>query len=280
MRNLSLTLLAVILLFSHSPAVSHANDLSLAAASPVASVDAPIRQFSLATVERLGKEMYQQDSAAARATDILFQEVRNLADYPIRGWLVAKEDAGYVIVFVGEYDGEMRAVFEVRPDTPRSKRFHETGPRPLTPDEAGQFAARRNTFELIQHYCSDNYNTLILPDPESDSHLIYWIAATTDPDLLHLGGHYRFTLSGDWATILHADSLSKSCLTLNRKNRPERAAFFTTHLLSETPLETHVFMQLQNGMPFLVQTGKDTAWAIDKGKISPIPTTATGKTSE
>lgn len=238
------------------------------AGNAAAENTAGIRHFPQATVAALGQSMYRQDLAAAKATDILFQRVTNIGHYPVTGWLVGREGAQQVITFVADYDGDLRAVFEVRPDAPQEQRLRKTEKRALTPDETGQYEARRATLALIDQYCSKNYNSLVLQDPEGDGHLIYWIAATHDPDSVLLGGHYRFTVSRDWKTVKRADKLFNSCLTLSNKGEKANVGLFATYPLGDEPLETHIFLQLQTGKPFIIQTGDEKLWLIDQGRAS------------
>jgi hypothetical protein len=43
---------------------------------------------------------------------------------------------------------------------------------------------------------------------------------------------------------------------------------YVTHIVSPTPVETHVFLGLLYRMPIVVGTGKDTVWVVENGKVS------------
>jgi hypothetical protein len=79
-------------------------------------------------------------------------------------------------------------------------------------------------------------------------------------------------VSADGASIVSADRLSQACLTGELPTAEEDGvpeAFVVTHLVSPTPVETHVFLSLQYGVPFVVMTGDRTAWSIVDGEIEP-----------
>lgn len=229
-----------------------------------------VRTFSLEETQALGRAMYLQDQAAAAATDILLAQVPDLSAYPVEGWVVSMEGGCHVVTFVGTHQGELRAMFAVRPEAPAARRLSDLGYRPLTEEEEGQFKARKTTLGLINQWCSDSYNSIILPAPDGNAQLIYWMAATSEPDVALVGGHYRFTTSSDWQRVEREEQLFSSCLRLGTKGMPENAALFAAQPLSEAPLETHVFLQLQLKKTFVVQTGNDALWEISDGMISPM----------
>lgn len=233
-------------------------------------VQRTVRTFSPEETQALGRAMYLQDQAAASATDILLAQVPDLSAYPVEGWIVSMEDGGHVITFVGTHQGELRAMFAVRPEASDVRRLNDLGYRRLTEEEEGQFKARKTTLGLISQWCSDSYNSIILPAPGGNAQLIYWMAATSEPNVALVGGHYRFTVSNDWQRVEREEQLFSSCLRLGTKGMPENAALFAAQPLSDAPLETHVFLQLQLKKAFVVQTENDALWEITNGVISPV----------
>lgn len=120
----------------------------------------------------------------------------------------------------------------------------------------------------------DGYNSIVIEDPSGPGWLVYWLAATAQAGVIPVGGHYRFTVSADGTTVERADRLSLSCLAIDRRSVPagaETAAVFVTHLVSDTPVETHVFLSLLHDVPFAVGTAPDTIWFVDGGKILRAP---------
>src|SRR6185436_12580370 len=96
--------------------------------------------------------------------------------------------------------------------------------------------------------------------------LVWAMAATTDNDAVIIGGHFRFAISADGKTIRTRDALSKSCLRLSKPS-PDAGkrseGMFFSHLVSLTPVETHVFANLQYKIRFFVGTRDGRSWKID-----------------
>lgn len=232
-----------------------------------------IRTFDLDTIEALGRSMYAYDVTSARATDILFEQKLDMGQYPIKGWVVTENEGEPLVTFVGEFGGDYLGFFDIRPQASGEKRFRIVDARALSTEETAQFKARQLTAPLITHPCSKRYNSIVIKDPTSPSWLVYWIAATVDPGVILVGGHYRFTVAPDGSAVENADRLSLSCLTLDSKEAPEDASvefLFMTHLVSDTPVETHVLLNLLNKVDFLIGTGPETLWSVSKGQINRI----------
>jgi hypothetical protein len=232
-----------------------------------------IREFDLRTVSKLGRDIYRIDQHAARATDILFEQGLELQRYPIRGWVVTEDKDGVLVTFVGEYENEMRGVFEIRPESMASNRFRNVEGRDLTSEESSRFNARQIAAEAVTEPCSEKYNTVVIPDPEDELWLVYLLAATTEPDLILAGGHYRYTVSQDGTTLLQSDRLSNSCLALDKSGTDTPAGAvtvmkFLTHKVSSTPIETHVFLSLLHEMEFAVITPDKVIWQVSGDQVS------------
>jgi hypothetical protein len=97
------------------------------------------------------------------------------------------------------------------------------------------------------------------------------LAATNDPNLLLVGGHYGATISADGRTILEQRSFTKECLVLKRAEDTEpeidMAAYTVGHILDDRPTEIHVFLNLLCGKPLHVVTADRRLWRIENGKI-------------
>ncbi len=231
-----------------------------------------IREFDLKTIESLGEMIYKQDLRAARATDILLSQNLNLNEYPIRGWLVEQNDKEDEVLFIGEYDGEYRAVFKISFENNSIGKFTKLDREELTKEQLCQFRARTLALENVDQPCSRNYNVVILKDIDGEGYLVYTLASRSELDAIVVGGHYRFTISEDGKTIEKKDKLFKSCLILDKtppdlQNGEELAAYTMSHIVSNTPVETHVFLQIQNEKPFYLITPDERMWFIENGLI-------------
>lgn len=81
------------------------------------------------------------------------------------------------------------------------------------------------------------------------------------------------TVSADGRSLIRVDKLFRSCLRLasNPPDLPADArpvALFMTHLVSNTPVETHVFLSLQFDIDFAVGTPPNgEPWYITNGQL-------------
>jgi hypothetical protein len=253
-------------------AVNNGALLALLSLAPLGASAQTIRELGLDTIENLGREIDRLDTAASVATDILLAQGLDLDGFPLRGWVVTDDAAGSLVTFVGEYDGVYKAVFDIRPGNSERSRFRLAGQRDLTRQEAAKFRARATSASAVTEPCSERYNSVVVADPEHEGWIVYWLAATTVPTQIAVGGHYRVSVSADGASIASADRLSVACMTGDvpaDQEGQEPAAFVVTHLASPTPVETHVFLSLQHGVPFIVVTGEEKAWSVVDGEIEP-----------
>lgn len=241
----------------------------------VHSLHSAVRDFGIARAEKIGRDIYEQDALAAEATDILFAAELDLANYPIKGWLVVKEKSESTVIFVGKYEDEYVGFFEVVKKGKRKGKLKQLNKRELTPDELSAFRARELALDYIDEPCSSRYNTVVLNNPEGEGFLVYALAATQDPEAVQIGGHYRFMVAKDGSEIASKERLSSSCLVLDKKpdDMPPGAklsALTMSHLVSERPLEIHVFQNLLHELDFYVATPDGKVWKIHEGKIEAV----------
>ena len=233
-----------------------------------------IRKFDIGTIERLGREIYEQDAYAAKGTDIMLAQGHTLNEMKterVRGWIVFTNEHEVVVRFIREPQPNcFEAAYDVVFRSPRLGKLEEPRPRNLPADQLAQFKARQIVLKNIPAFFSDRYNTVVLPDVGGDGFLVYALAATLKPNLFFVGGHYRFTVSANGDRIERTDRLFKSCLKLDRTQRdiPKDFNYFVTDVVSDTPLETHVYISLLLGRPFLVITSRNRqVWEVQDGKI-------------
>ncbi|WP_372786143.1 hypothetical protein [Phenylobacterium sp.] len=252
------------------------------AASPIRAAEAlppapPIREFGLAMTERLGREIYLQDSAAWVATDALQLKVPDLAAAHMIGWIVVPHGQNEEVRFLRDIGNGPEAGYDVDVDRKLHAVVTEPANRRLTADELAAFAARQTASHALTTACRAGYNSVVARDPEGDGWLVWLLAPTPTLGAIPFGGHYRFTISRDGKAVLRRDALSASCMTMQappktgQGSKPAMAV--VTHVVSSTPVETHVFLQLQAKTPFMVVAG-GRVWLVDDGQISdhgPIP---------
>lgn len=241
-----------------------------------------IRQFDIPALERLGHDMYIQDQAAWHATDALLalHSQAEMVKEKVAGWIVENRSEGVLVRFVRQGGNGLEAAYDIvyphdadyAKDRPK---ISEPQDRTLTDSEKAQFSARTLALQSITQRCGDNYNTIVLKDPEGDGWLAWALAATTNPNLIMAGGHHRLTVSADGTKVVHTDALSRTCATMEKASPPQGgkvAAMVTTQLVSNLPVETFVFLNLEHRIPIIVLTPDRAEWGIVNGKIARIGT--------
>jgi hypothetical protein len=94
---------------------------------------------------------------------------------------------------------------------------------------------------------------------EQERPVFYLLAQAPSPDSIVFGRHYR----------IEGNSVSpstKSCF-VSPPSPPGAVGAFSTHLLSESPSEFHVFLSIDQDTPIFVGTSYG-AWRVVKGKVS------------
>jgi len=242
--------------------------LALAANSP-----AEIRQFDKSTTEKLGVAIYEQDIRAAIATDLLLAKKIDAKKEGLRGWIVEGDAYTMLVRFVREKDGPPEAFYDVMFDGTRPPTLQVPSDRRLTPAQLALFKARNLASKGIKRPASRTYNIVMLPDPATDGLLVYALAASVVPNEVVVGGHYRFSISKDGERVLRGDELFVSFLKLSTKpgDLPAGAhpeALFMNTLLSDLPLETHVYLSLLHKVPLYVSTRDHRIWKVEGGTIT------------
>jgi hypothetical protein len=239
------------------------------------SARAEIRKFDKATIERLGVAIYEQDIRAAKATDLVLAKKIDAKAEGLRGWIVEGDANAMLVRFVREKNGVLEALYDVNFRGRDEPTVVTPADPKLTVSQLAQFKARLLAAKNIKRPASRSYNIVILPDPEADGYLVYALAATTEPNAVMVGGHYRFTVSKDGEKLLRSDELFVSFMVLSTK--PDGlppgatlAGLAMSTLVGDMPLETHVYLSLLHHLPFSVATANGKIWNVDQGKISPL----------
>lgn len=231
------------------------------------------RLFDLRTIESLGRQIYEQDRYAAAATEILFRDAgtpESLTREGLAGWVFTRSKQGRIVVrFVRESDGRPEPAYDIAFSSFRDGTCDRKPQGRLSRNELAQYRAKRLVGINLPRREWPMYNLVALPDVEGDGFLVYALAATRDPNLVVVGGHYRFTVSGDGEKILLAEKLFRSFLVLDKRQVPEGSGncLFATHLGWDTPAETHVFLTLLHAQPLHVATKNGDLWRIEKGNM-------------
>ena len=234
---------------------------------------APIRDFDLATIERLGRAIWRQDAAAARATDALLKQVPDPAKAKIVGWVVDEDGDGARVRFVRDLGSGPEAAYDVEVPARGAPRVTTPADRALSAGELARLRARAAAGSSVTRVCRPRYNTAVLKDVDGDGWLVWLLAPSPAAGVIPVGGHYRVTVSEDGRTVERRDALSNTCLAVDpRQGVPKGAqpvGVVASHLVSATPIETHVFLNHLYRLPVYVSTGTQL-WRVANGKIEKV----------
>ena len=235
-------------------------------------VSPPIREFDVRTIEELGQHMYRQDQEAWKATDILLAKhsPEELRAAKAHGWIV---DAGAdrdLVRFIREGATGPEVAYDVTFVPNAEPVLSEPKDRSLSPEELAQLSARRLALKVFDFRCSNTPpNTVAFKDGGGKNWLVWAMSATTDQNLIVVGGHIRFTISADGKSITQKDRLSNSCLVFNRSEIGSGfVGIFWNHVVSLLPVETELFASLSYKMDFRVGAPDGRTWKLSDGHMT------------
>lgn len=242
---------------------------ALAAENPAEPVR--IQEWSQARVIEMGQAIYRQDIAAWVATDALLAEVAQEQLGDLRGWIVEPDGPDQKVRFFKEAPDGFNAAWDVPVVDGKAGAVVALADNvKLSSDEQAQFAATHTARANIGSLrCSENLNTAVVRDPDGKGWLVWLLTATTENGVVPIGGHYRFLISPDGQTVLRREQLSNGCLNMSMippDGAVSGALLFVTQIVSDGPVETHVFLSLLNRIPIYVGA-RDRIYEVDGALI-------------
>lgn len=249
--------------------------IGCASAPPPRAVQTPPpgTEQEIADAERLGRLMVMHDVAAWRATDEVVRIGASPQNAPgIKGWITVPDASGILVRFVGDANGRAVAYYDVAFSAQGvASATRLAPPALLPPEQVAAFRARQTAIQNTPLECSDRYNTVAFRDPMAagDDWIVYVMPATTVTGRVMAGRHHRLKISEDGTRVLETRPLSKDCMAIDQSQIPPGAknvALATTNLVTATPNESHVFLNLQNNLPIMVGTSLGS-WIVHDGRI-------------
>ena len=199
---------------------------------------------------------------------------KELLQAGMRGWITGRRGSDDLVRFVRAGEKGPEALYDVTfPEGGEAPVVSQPSEHTLSTEEQAQYSARLIALSSTAGKCSSSYNTVALKDPEGDGWLVWALAATTDADNIVIGGHVRFIINSEGKEIRARDDLSKGCMTFSRREMAkngEFVGFLLTHLVSLTPVESHVFASLLYNANLFVGTRDGVAWKVRGGEIATI----------
>jgi hypothetical protein len=227
--------------------------------------------------EIIGRQLYVLDKVSAIATDVLAAKVPDFRHKNLGGYLPLQEagddlrpKSSYVVSFFTR-DKPVRIAYEIRvqPDVKPELTTYDP-PKPALSSFAWMAKARQAAIEALPA-TPQPLNPVILPAAllGETGAMVYLIAGTAKPNTAVFGQHFRVRFAEGSCTPSYVMPLSKTILEvpINPPNGGDAEALIVTHLVTEWPLETHVFVSLLTRKPVYVGTSAGL-WAVEGDKIS------------
>lgn len=216
----------------------------------------------------LGKKMVFLDQLAWRATDILLAAQIDPVAINLYGWITYPDGDNWVVRFLKSDDGVVPSHDVIFPET-GEPRLVQSQDSALTDRDRALLTARDAVLEAVTEPCSGTYNTIVFDMPDEKAVYAYAIAASHEPGVIVVGGHYRVILSSDDLTVTSTRNFTTTCLEINDlelQDGEKVTAAIVSHILDPSPVEMHVFLSLTYGYPFYVIT-ESGLWSVIDGKI-------------
>lgn len=226
---------------------------------------------------KIGRELYVQDKVAAIGTDVMLEHVRDLEHAGIAGYIQLREGDGHggltgaflVSFYTPEQPPRVRYEVRVAPDAAAT--FNEYTPPKQGPEGFTLLVRARQLVIAAMSARQQPLNTVLVPwGAESEPGiLVYLLAGTKRPNVAVLGRHYRafVPLAGD--RVSYIQPLSKSILEIPIVGPAGSTVenLGVSHLVTDYPLETHVFASLLYQLPIYVTTRRGL-WKVDGERIT------------
>jgi hypothetical protein len=247
---------------------------SEAAAGADQPIPADLRDVVARSVE-IGRELYVLDKVAAIGTDVLLAHVPHPDAKKVVGYLPLREGdesgpsgAFQVVFFTSEQP--TRVAYRIHLLPKQQPRFEALEPPEVAPDLlAGLVRARQAAIAAVAKPAQP-LNPIVIPAEaygESGT-LVYLLAGTTKPHWAVLGKHYRALVADGGSQVSYLKELTKSVVEMpTQVDGSPAEALVITHLVTDYPLETHVFTSLLVGLPVFVATSRGN-WRVNGDKIA------------
>ena len=227
--------------------------------------------------EIIGRQIYILDKVSAIATDVLMEKVPGYRGKNLAGYLPLQEAGddlrpkdSYVVTFFTKEE-PMRIAYEIRVKPEATPAFAAFDPPKRAPESFAHMARARQAAVAALGSNPQPINPLVLPAEllGEKGMMVYLIAGTTKPNVAVFGRHYRVLIPEAGGPPSYVMPLSKSILELPTKapNGSTVEGLLVTHLLTDWPLETHVFVSLLTHKTVYVGT-RVGVWRVEGDKIA------------
>jgi hypothetical protein len=217
-----------------------------------------------------GKRLYEYDQAAWHTTDTLREDIKDLENSGIKGWVVTAEGAAWRAIYFGISKNGPFGIYTALWD---GKAVSDR--KVLTAGTQQQLSAEQLRLISVQQIakpaglgnCSRaQFNSVILPSEKSgDPDSVYYLTPQTENSAYPFGGHHRIDVKD--GKIVARRSFTKACMTLSTEPQPGSkgpSALVVTHMLDPVPTEIHVFSVFASKIPlYVLTTSNNQTWAVE-----------------
>ncbi len=219
------------------------------------------------SVEKLGREIYELDLAAASATDQI-STIGLRSDKRVKGWITEPTASGIRVTMVGLNESAIPVALYVsevdRSGKPINAPTKNSDPTPLSVTQSALYSARSNALNSKFEPCSKSYNTVAIPTSSGIS--VYLLPGTTDPRVAPIGGTYRVDFDATGQVQLATRAYTKSCIALQKDEKS--VGMMITHLMDNFPTEVHTYWSLWAHSPMYVGiVNTKDLWSITNGEL-------------
>jgi hypothetical protein len=229
----------------------------------------------------LGRTIYFVDKASAIGTDVLREKVPDRNERRLGGWLTMRDadtsgiDSVFWVLFFTQ-DSPPRLAFRIRVPVRGEPTLEEVSPPTLLDDALTRLVRARAAAIAAVPRGARRINPVILPGSafgRPDSLVVYLLAAEQKAGEMVFGIHYRVLVSADGSTVKQVIPLSKSAIVIPPAEEGQlagakRVAIVVSQIVTDWPLETHVFVSmLHGGTPVNVVTRRGT-WLVVGDRIT------------
>lgn len=225
----------------------------------------------------IGRQLYMLDKVAAIGTDVLFAHVADIRSQGLGGYLPMQEGdedgtpkASFLVTFfTAESPPRLKYQIRVAPEVKPTFEVFDP-PRPSTPAFAAFVRARQVAIDALPA-TDQPINPVLIPGEAHGEKgiLVYLLAGTKKPNLAVFGRHFRALVPIGGTSVTYLMPLSKSVIEIPTRgpNGEVTEALAITHIVTDYPLETHVFTSLLIKKPVFVGTNRGV-WRVDGDDVT------------
>ena len=231
--------------------------------------------------EETGRELFRLDQVGWIATDV-FREHADFGEKQVGGWLAlraGREDGTPAGGYIAEFFSRAEPYHLIATVTVPAERGVKPGfqlhepPTPLPASAIPIVRARQNAIRYVREQggLAGTVNPVVIPAARGKGVLVYLLAGTDKREVV-FGRHHLVRMSEDGTQVVHHEPLSRTHLRIPLPETvgpdPCSSMMIVNHVVSDWPLETHVFLSLEHAPLLILVMTERGLWRVERGKIA------------